>query len=35
MRYSVVIDHDLDIASPALGKIAPVTSQKDVYVGGT
>ena len=33
MRYSVVID--LDIASPALGKIAPVTSQKDVYMGGT
>ena len=33
MRYSVVID--LDIASPAPGKIAPVTSQKDVYVGGT
>ena len=33
MRYSVVID--LDIAFPALGRIAPVMSQKDVYVGGT
>ena len=31
IRYSVVID--LDIASPALGRIAPVTSQKERLCG--